>query len=64
MTDEDEVQQKSSDGKSIIKIILVITLHPNILVDVVNDVAETENQEMGSEISHKSDDEGTNILCN
>ena len=30
MTDEDEVQQKSSDGKSIFKIILVITLHPNI----------------------------------
>ena len=64
VTDEDEVQQKSSDGKSIIKIILVITLHPNILDDVVNDVAETEDQEMGLEISHKTDDEGTNILCN
>ena len=64
VTDEDEVQQKSSDCKSIIKIILVITLHPNILDDAVNDVAETEDQEMGSEISHKTDDEGTNILCN
>ena len=63
MTDEDEVQQKSSDGKSIIKIILVITLHPNILDDVVNDVAETEDQEMGSGMSHKTDDNGTNILC-
>ena len=65
VTDEDEVQQKCSDGKSIIKIILVITLHPNILDYVsdyvVNDVAETEDQEMGSENSHKSDDEGTNI---
>ena len=49
---------------SIFKIILVITLHPNILDDVVNDVAETEDQEMGLEISHKTDDEGTNILCN
>ena len=30
VTDEDEVRQKNSDGKSIFKIILVITLHPNI----------------------------------
>ena len=31
VTDENEVRQKSSDGKSIFKIILlVITLHPNI----------------------------------
>ena len=30
VTDEDEVRRKSSDGKSIFKIMLVITLHPNI----------------------------------
>ena len=64
VTDDNDVQQKSSDGKSIFKIILVIILHPNILDDVVNDVAETEDQEMGSGMSHKTDDEGTNICYN
>ena len=63
VTDEDEVRQKSSDGKSIFKILLVILLFILTLDDVVNDVAETEDQEMGSGISHKTDDEGTNILC-
>ena len=31
---------------------------------MVNDVAEIEDQEMGSGMSHKSDDEGINIHCN
>ena len=30
---------------------------------MVNDVAETKDQEMGSGISCKTDDEGTKILC-
>ena len=59
MTDEDEVQKKNSDGMSIFKILLFILT----LDDVVNDVAETEDQEMGSGMSHKTDDEGTNIRC-
>ena len=60
VTDEDEVQKKNSDGMSIFKILLFILT----LDDVVNDVAETEDQEMGSGMSHKTDDEGTNICCN
>ena len=59
MTDEDEVQKKNSDGMSIFKILLFILT----LDDVVNDVAETEDQEMGSGMSYKTDDEGTNIRC-
>ena len=63
MTDEDEVQKKNSDGMSIFKILLFILT----LDDVVNDVAETEDQGMGSGMSHKTDDEGTNYtlyICN
>ena len=59
-TDEDEVRQKNSDGKSIFKILLFILT----LDDVVNNVAETKDQEMGSGMSHKTDDESTNICCN
>ena len=32
VTDEDEVQQKSSNGKSIIKVLLIITFHLNIMM--------------------------------
>ena len=31
---------------------------------MVNDVAETEDQEMGSGMSHKTDDEGKNMRYN